>query len=67
MNLLPIPVVDGGQVVLCGLEGLRRKPMPVKFQLVYQQVGFYLVVALMVLAVFNDCWGLILEWKNRIP
>jgi regulator of sigma E protease len=67
MNLLPIPVVDGGQIVLCIMEGIRRKPMPVKFQLSYQQVGFFMVVALMILAVFNDFWGMILEFKNRVP
>jgi regulator of sigma E protease len=67
MNLLPIPVVDGGQIVLCGLEGIRRKPMSIKFQLTYQQIGFFFVVALMVLAVFNDCWGLIMELKNHHP
>jgi len=67
MNLLPIPVVDGGQIVLCFLEGVRRRPMSVGFQLRYQQVGFFLVVALMVLAVFNDFWGLIQEIKNHHP
>ncbi len=67
MNLLPIPVVDGGQIVLCVMEGIRRKPMPVKFQLSYQQVGFVFVVALMALAVFNDFWGMFMEFKNRAP
>jgi regulator of sigma E protease len=67
MNLLPIPVVDGGQIVLCALEGILRKPMSIKFQVTYQQVGFFFVVALMVLAVFNDCWGLIMELKNHHP
>jgi regulator of sigma E protease len=65
MNLLPIPVVDGGQIVLCALEGVRRKPMSINFQMKYQQVGFFFVVALMVLAVFNDFWGLIMELKNH--
>jgi regulator of sigma E protease len=65
MNLLPIPVVDGGQIILCGLEGIRRKPMSVKFQLWYQQAGFFFVIALMVLAVFNDVWGMFLEFKNH--
>lgn len=65
MNLLPIPVVDGGQIVLCALEGARRKPMSIKFQMTYQQVGFFFVVALMVLAVFNDFWGLIMELRNH--
>jgi regulator of sigma E protease len=61
MNLLPIPVVDGGQIVLCLLEGIRRSPMSVRFQLVYQQVGMIFIFALMGLAVFNDVWSWVQE------
>jgi membrane-associated protease RseP (regulator of RpoE activity) len=39
--------------------------MSVKFQLWYQQAGFFFVIALMVLAVFNDVWGMFLEFKNH--
>src|SRR5208282_2887615 len=35
MNLLPIPVVDGGQIVLCLIEGVKRSPVSVKAQLLY--------------------------------
>ncbi len=66
MNLLPIPVVDGGQIVLCLVEGVRRHPVPVKLQMAYQQVGFFLIVALMALAVFNDFKNLFLEVHNHI-
>jgi len=61
MNLLPIPVVDGGQIVLCFVEGLKRKAVPVKIQMAYQQVGFVLVVGLMLFAVVMDFWNLYLE------
>ena len=61
MNLLPIPVVDGGQIVLCIAEGIKRKAVPVKIQMVYQQAGFIMVVCLMGLAVFMDFWNLFLE------
>ena len=67
MNLLPIPIVDGGQIVLCALEGVRRKPMSVKFQEMYQRVGLFLVVGLMGWALFNDIFGMIMEFKNRAP
>lgn len=68
MNLLPIPVVDGGQVVLCLAEAARRGPVPVKWQVRYQQVGFALILLLMGIAVFNDVWGLIAEkMKSQIP
>ena len=68
MNLLPIPVVDGGQVILCAMEGIRRRPMSVKFQLVYQQAGLFFVVALMALAFYNDIASLVQEmFKSQIP
>lgn len=66
MNLLPIPVVDGGQIVLCVIEGIKRHPVSVKLQLMYQQVGFFLIIALMALAVFNDFKNLFLEVHNQI-
>jgi regulator of sigma E protease len=69
MNLLPfLGVVDGGQVVLCLLEGILRKPVSVKFQDIYQKVGFALVFTLILFAVGNDLWGWILEKvHSQIP
>lgn len=62
MNLLPfLGVVDGGQVVLCLVEGVIRKPVSVKFQDIYQKIGFALVFTLILFAVGNDIWGWILE------
>lgn len=66
MNLLPIPVVDGGQIVLCFIEGVKRSPVSVKLQMVYQQVGFFLIIGLMALAVFNDFKNIFLEVHNHI-
>jgi regulator of sigma E protease len=67
MNLLPIPVVDGGQIVLCLIEGIKRKAVPVKIQMVYQQLGFIFVVGLMLFAVAMDFWNLYLEkFHNQI-
>jgi len=66
MNLLPIPVVDGGQIVLCLIEGIKRSPVSVKAQMVYQQIGFVLVVGLMALTVFNDFKNIFLEVHNHI-
>ena len=65
MNLLPIPVVDGGQIVLCLVEGVKRSPVSIKIQSAYQQVGLFLIVLLMGLAVFNDFKNLFLEAHNH--
>lgn len=54
LNLLPIPVLDGGHVVLHLLEWLRGKPLPERLQALGVQVGLMLVVSLMALALYND-------------
>lgn len=54
INLLPIPMLDGGWIVFGLLEMLSGRPLPERFMLAAQQVGMTLVVGLMLLAVFND-------------
>jgi regulator of sigma E protease len=61
MNLLPLGIVDGGQIVLCVIEGAKRGPIPVKVLTVYQNVGVFLIGGLMLFAVFNDFFGIYLE------
>ena len=54
MNLLPIPVLDGGLLLYYSLEVLTGRPVPERFGEIAQRVGVGLLVTLMVLAVFND-------------
>ncbi|MFY9249785.1 MAG: RIP metalloprotease RseP [Vulcanococcus sp.] len=54
LNALPLPVLDGGQFVLLLLEGLRRKPLPEKFQMAFMQSGFVLLVGLSVVLIVKD-------------
>ncbi len=65
MNLLPLGIVDGGQILLCLVEGIKRQPVSVKFQQVYQTAGVALVVCLMGLAIFNDIWSWVMESLHR--
>jgi regulator of sigma E protease len=53
-NLLPIPVLDGGQLVLNGIEGVRGKPLSTKFIERFQTAGLLLVVSLMLFVTWND-------------
>jgi regulator of sigma E protease len=53
-NLLPIPVLDGGLIVMAIAEGIRRRPVPVKVQLLFQQVGLVLLGSLILFVLFND-------------
>ena len=54
LNLLPIPVLDGGQAVFLLYEGIVRRPMPVRWREALMLVGIALVVLLMLLANWND-------------
>ena len=54
LNLLPIPVLDGGQLILLGLEALRGKPLSEKVENYIYSGGAILVGMLMIFAVFND-------------
>lgn len=54
LNLLPIPVLDGGHLVFLTIEGLRRKPVAERAQIVAQQVGIGLLGTLMIFVFYND-------------
>lgn len=54
MNLLPVPVLDGGQIVLSGFEGLTGRALRPKYVQRYQMVGVIIVFALIVFAFMSD-------------
>lgn len=54
LNLLPIPVLDGGHLMFYGIEAITGRPVPESVQAWGQQIGIFLLVCLMVLAFYND-------------
>ena len=54
LNLLPIPVLDGGHLMFLGVEAIRRKPLSLATKLRFSQVGLFVLVAIMILALSND-------------
>lgn len=54
LNSLPLPLLDGGQLVLLLLEGFRGKPIPERFQIAFMQSGFFLLVGLSILLIIRD-------------
>jgi regulator of sigma E protease len=54
MNLLPIPILDGGHVVMHSIEAIRKKELSEKAQMISVQVGLMFLISLMALAFFND-------------
>lgn len=54
LNLLPVPVLDGGHLMFYTIEAIIRKPVPQKVREYAQQAGMVLLIGLMVLAFYND-------------
>jgi len=54
LNLLPIPVLDGGHLLYYGVEWLVGHPVPEKVQVVGYQMGMFIILGVMVLALYND-------------
>ncbi|MGZ9099160.1 MAG: M50 family metallopeptidase [Brevundimonas sp.] len=54
VNLLPIPVLDGGHLLFYGYEAVARRPVPARVQEVGYRVGLALLVGLMLFATWND-------------
>jgi len=54
LNLLPIPVLDGGHLLLLTIEGIIRRPISTRIKMVAQQIGMALLLALMLFVIFND-------------
>jgi Zn-dependent protease len=53
-NLLPLPVLDGGHILLALLEAVRRQAISARAYLRFQQVGLVVMGALLVLILAND-------------
>jgi regulator of sigma E protease len=54
LNLLPIPILDGGHLLFFAIEGIKGSPVSEKFQFFVQQIGAVLLVLLMLLAMYLD-------------
>jgi regulator of sigma E protease len=64
LNLMPIPVLDGGHILILALEGLSRKDFSTKVKEKMLIAGFVLLVTLMVTVLYNDLTRI--EWIERL-
>jgi regulator of sigma E protease len=65
LNLLPIPILDGGQALIFMVEGIKRSPISLRSREIVQQIGLTFLLMLMGLAFWNDLsrhWGNFVEW-----
>lgn len=54
LNLLPVPILDGGQIVYQTIEGLKGSPLSERSQIIGQQFGIFALLLLMSFAFYND-------------
>ena len=54
MNLLPIPVLDGGHLLFLAVEGILRRPPSIRVRELSMQLGFVILLTVMVFAFYND-------------
>lgn len=62
LNLLPIPILDGGHLFFFAIEGILRRPLSLRHREIAQQIGLALIVALMTFAFYNDIMRNIESW-----
>lgn len=65
VNLLPIPILDGGQLMIYVIEGVKRSPLSVQTREWVYQFGFIIIVMMMGLAFWNDLsgqWSKLIDW-----
>jgi regulator of sigma E protease len=66
LNLLPIPVLDGGHLVFLTLEAIRRRPLSESSMLISQKVGIALLGTLMLFVFYNDIVRIIARWTGKL-
>jgi regulator of sigma E protease len=62
LNLLPVPVLDGGHLLFYTIEALRGAPVSMRKMEIAQQIGLVVLMSLMVFALFNDFSRLLGAW-----
>ncbi|MCG2814616.1 MAG: site-2 protease family protein, partial [Candidatus Aminicenantes bacterium] len=68
INLFPIPVLDGGQILVLALEGIFRRDFSLKVKRVIMQIGFVMFIMLIVFVILNDVVKRLPNgWGSLIP
>lgn len=62
LNLLPIPILDGGHLLFFLVEGVMRRPLDIRHREIMQQVGLVILIGLMAFAFYNDILRVIGGW-----
>ena len=63
INILPLPMLDGGHLILFVIEAIRKKPLSLKTQELIFKIGLILIIALSIAVFYNDILKLLSGWK----
>ena len=61
LNLLPIPILDGGGIMFNVIEKIKGSPVSMKVQIISQYVGLFILLSLVLFATYNDIFNFILH------
>lgn len=59
LNLLPIPILDGGHLLFFGIEAVLRRPLDIRHRELAQQAGLFILLGIMAFAFYNDIWRVV--------
>ena len=65
-NVLPIPLLDGGHLALLGIEAVRRKDLSWKVKERILNIGFYLIIGLVIVVLYNDIMKILPAGLERL-
>lgn len=63
INILPLPMLDGGHLVIFGIEALRGHPLSLRTQELIFKIGLILIIALSIAVFYNDLLKMLSGWK----
>ena len=64
LNLLPVPILDGGQIIVTVAEGVRGRPFTLKTREYLMKAGVAFILVLFSVVMFNDIKSLVVSWLN---
>ncbi len=68
LNMLPIPLLDGGQLALFAMEAIKRGPLSARVRQIAAYIGYVMIIMMMILAFKNDIernWDRFVDWATE--
>ncbi|MBI4690208.1 MAG: RIP metalloprotease RseP [Nitrospirae bacterium] len=65
LNLLPIPVLDGGHLMFLSVEAIRRRPLSERAMMIAQRIGLAFIITLMIFVLYNDAIRIVVPWIKK--